>query len=129
MLEKQQAKERIRKLDSEIGLAVHYARMTAGFTQEDLANLLGCSFQQVQKYEKGDNRISSGKLSEIAKLLKTPINYFFDASVDEDLIKNTKDNDIMSIANDYSKIKNPKMRKQIRGLIRVAANIDTSDEE
>lgn len=54
------------------------ARLAAGLTQEDLADGLGVTFQQVQKYEKGTNRVGAGRLSDIARILAVPIPYFFE---------------------------------------------------
>lgn len=60
-------------------------RCLLGYSQKDLADCTGISIQQVQKYEKSVNRISSGRLYRFAKFLKVPINYFFDNI--EDLVE------------------------------------------
>ncbi len=52
-------------------------RLLLGMNQETLANALGLTFQQVQKYEGGANRVSASRLSEMARVLKVPISYFF----------------------------------------------------
>lgn len=57
--------------DQEVGRRIRLLRVERGFSQEDLGEQLGISFQQVQKYEKGANRLSVGRLADIAKLLKT----------------------------------------------------------
>ena len=49
-----------------------------GLSQEKLAEAVGITFQQIQKYENGANRVSAGRLYEFSKILNTPINYFFD---------------------------------------------------
>ena len=71
--------------DAEIGRRVRTLRMQRGLSQTVLADALGVTFQQVQKYEKGMNRISSGRLVRIAEILKVPIAFFF-----EGLEKNQK---------------------------------------
>ena len=53
-----------------------------GVSQEKLADALGLTFQQVQKYERGANRVSASKLYEIAAALKAPVSYFFDGLAD-----------------------------------------------
>jgi transcriptional regulator with XRE-family HTH domain len=53
-----------------------------GVSQEKLAEALGLTFQQVQKYERGANRVSASKLYEIAAHLKTPVSYFFEGLAD-----------------------------------------------
>jgi transcriptional regulator with XRE-family HTH domain len=52
-------------------------RLLLGMNQETLANALGLTFQQVQKYEGGANRVSASRLSEMAQILSVPISYFF----------------------------------------------------
>jgi transcriptional regulator with XRE-family HTH domain len=52
-------------------------RTELGISQTDLADAVGITFQQVQKYEKGRNRISAGRLWQIAKVFKVPVEYFF----------------------------------------------------
>lgn len=129
MLEKKlEVRERIRQIDAAIGRAIKYARVQAGAKQEELAEALGCTFQQVQKYEKGLNCVTAGKLAEIAKVVKKPISYFYDACVDEDLVSVAKGCTTVKFISDYTKIKNPKMQKQIRALARVAANTEADEE-
>ena len=66
------------RIDVEIGARLRQARVAAGFTQTELGIQLGVSFQQVQKYEKGRNRIGGGRLYKIARVLGVKITYFFD---------------------------------------------------
>ncbi len=54
--------------------------MLVGMSQEKLGEALGLTFQQVQKYEKGTNRISASKLQHIAKILAVPVEFFFDGA-------------------------------------------------
>jgi len=63
-------------LDQIVGGRVRAKRMQLGMSQELLGNALGLTFQQVQKYEKGANRISVGRLSQIADVLKTDTGFF-----------------------------------------------------
>ena len=65
-------------LDRLIGLKVRHHRLRTGISQDCLANHLGITFQQVQKYERGENRISAGRLFEIAVYLQTDLSGFFD---------------------------------------------------
>jgi transcriptional regulator with XRE-family HTH domain len=64
--------------DAEFGRRVRTLRMQRGWSQTALAGALGLTFQQVQKYEKGVNRISAGRLMRIAEILKVPIAFFFE---------------------------------------------------
>lgn len=74
-------------IDRYVGMQVRAARRELKLTQDALGKLLNITFQQVQKYERGVNRISSGKLYEIAGVLKRPLEYFYpeqDGEIDED---------------------------------------------
>jgi transcriptional regulator with XRE-family HTH domain len=64
-------------LDQEIGRRIRGRRLALGISQERLGDLLGLTFQQVQKYEKGTNRISASRLHEIARILKVPVDSFY----------------------------------------------------
>ena len=66
------------RIDVEIGERLKQARVAARLSQTELGANLGISFQQVQKYEKGMNRISSGRLYKAARVLGVKITYFFD---------------------------------------------------
>ena len=66
------------KVDRHIGLRLRSRRLALQMTQTDLADALGVTFQQVQKYEKGSNRISASTLKEMAETLKVPVAYFFE---------------------------------------------------
>ena len=65
-------------IDLHVGSRVRMRRKILRISQEKLAEGLELTFQQVQKYERGSNRISASKLFEIAKALSTPVSYFFD---------------------------------------------------
>ncbi|MET4806252.1 helix-turn-helix transcriptional regulator [Limibacillus sp. MBR-115] len=66
------------KYDVAIGKRLRQLRTDRGLTQTQLGELLDVSFQQIQKYEKGTNRIGSGRLWVISRLIKSPIGYFFE---------------------------------------------------
>ncbi len=65
-------------IDAEIGQRLRQARLVENLTQEGLAEKLGISFQQIQKYENGTNRVSASRLWAIAGVLRLPITYFYD---------------------------------------------------
>jgi transcriptional regulator with XRE-family HTH domain len=65
-------------IDVHVGLQVRLRRKELKISQEKLAEALGLTFQQVQKYERGSNRISASKLFEIARALQVPIGWFFE---------------------------------------------------
>jgi transcriptional regulator with XRE-family HTH domain len=67
--------------DIDIGRLIRAQRLLCGLSQTDLANAIGVTFQQLQKYEKGVNRVGSGRLSRIADKLKVPVSFFYDGIV------------------------------------------------
>jgi transcriptional regulator with XRE-family HTH domain len=64
-------------VDVEVGHRIRIQRLARGMSQTALANHLGVTFQQVQKYEKGVNRVGAGRLTRIAEVLGVPVNTFF----------------------------------------------------
>ena len=72
------AKKQGSQIDVHVGGRVRLRRMLVGMSQEKLGDLLGLTFQQVQKYEKGANRIGAGRLYQIARILDVPVQFFFD---------------------------------------------------
>lgn len=63
--------------DVEVGRRIRAQRLSKGLSQTDLGRKLGVSFQQVQKYEKGFNRVGAGRLQAIAEILEVPITFFY----------------------------------------------------
>ncbi len=68
--------------DAHIGRRLLQARVSKGLSQDDLGSMVGVSFQQIQKYEKGLNRIGSGRLWDLSVALSVPIAYFFEGLAD-----------------------------------------------
>ncbi|MDF2235547.1 helix-turn-helix transcriptional regulator [Albimonas sp. CAU 1670] len=72
-------------VDAHVGKRVRHRRWMMGMTQQQLGDMVGIKFQQIQKYETGMNRISASRLWDIAKALEVPINYFFEGLEAESL--------------------------------------------
>jgi transcriptional regulator with XRE-family HTH domain len=66
--------------DKHVGSRVRMRRMMLGMSQEKLGDALGLTFQQVQKYEKGTNRMGAGRLQQIAYILQMPVPFFFEGA-------------------------------------------------
>ncbi len=71
-------KKQANPIDAHVGHRVRLLRMLIGMSQERLGELLGLTFQQVQKYEKGVNRIGAGRLFEIGGILGVPVSFFYE---------------------------------------------------
>jgi transcriptional regulator with XRE-family HTH domain len=65
-------------LDKYVGTRVRTQRMIAGLSQQDLAAKLGLSFQQLQKYEKGSNRLRASRMHQICEILNVPLSFMYD---------------------------------------------------
>ncbi|NJO54856.1 MAG: helix-turn-helix transcriptional regulator [Bacteroidales bacterium] len=71
-------------VDKHVGARVRMRRMMIGMSQERLGDSLGITFQQVQKYEKGTNRVGASRLQQISKSLGVPVSFFFEGAPDLD---------------------------------------------
>src|SRR5436853_7717475 len=74
------AKKAPNPIDKHVGSRVRMQRMMLGMSQEKLGDALGLTFQQVQKYEKGTNRIGASRLQHICRILQVPVSFFFDGA-------------------------------------------------
>ncbi len=121
-------------VDRRIGQRVRTRRLELGMSQERLAELLGVTFQQVQKYERGSNRISASKLYEISKALKAPVAYFFEGYGQSEALEGFSESESeqfvhgflmttegIELAEAFPRIKNSKQRRRILELVRTLA--------
>ena len=74
------AKKAPNPIDKHVGARVRMRRMMLSMSQEKLGDALGLTFQQVQKYEKGTNRIGASRLQQIANILQVPVSFFFEGA-------------------------------------------------
>jgi transcriptional regulator with XRE-family HTH domain len=74
------AKKAPNPIDKHVGSRVRMRRMMLGMSQEKLGDALGLTFQQVQKYEKGTNRIGASRLQQISNILQVPVAFFFEGA-------------------------------------------------
>src|ERR1700683_5223322 len=77
---KRMAKRAPNPIDKHVGSRVRMRRMILAMSQEKLGDALGLTFQQVQKYEKGRNRIGASRLQHISHILQAPVSFFFDGA-------------------------------------------------
>jgi transcriptional regulator with XRE-family HTH domain len=90
-------------VDMHVGSRVRMRRMMLGISQEKLANALGLSFQQVQKYEKGANRIGASRLEHISRFLQVPVGFFFEGASDASAIATSEENArSLALINDFA---------------------------
>lgn len=108
--------------DIHVGRKVREARAAKGMSQEQLGKLLGVSFQQVQKYEKGTNRIGSSRLWDISRALETPITYFFEGiETESQENQKTLPRRTIELAKQIDSIPDDNVRNQVLNLIRACS--------
>ena len=127
-------------VDSHVGSRLRLRRTLLGMSQEKLGQALGLTFQQVQKYERGANRISASKLHDVSKILDVQISFFFDSMVgpakpvsglseaapepfEADQLQRRETIDLVRA---YYRIANPQVRRRILDLIKAVSTSDTA---
>ncbi len=125
------AKKNPNPIDKHVGARVRMRRMMLGMSQEKLGDGLSLTFQQVQKYEKGTNRIGASRLHQIANILQVPVSFFFEGAPNmpgqssglseapspsyvSDFLATS---DGLSLTKAFMKIKNNKVRRRIVDLV------------
>ena len=152
-VERPERESRPSPIDVHVGSRLRLRRTLLGMSQERLGDALGLTFQQVQKYERGMNRVGASRLFDISRVLDVPISYFFDdmpegmsespvsgprgrtygfaeqqepfsAGVDDQLTKR----ETLELVRTYYRIVDPAMRKRIFDLMKSLVPPDTSFE-
>ena len=113
---------RAQDIDHHVGARVRERRIMLGFTQQQLADLIGVTYQQAHKYERGINRISAGRLFEIGHVLSVPINYFFEG-LDGETSRSASPRERMclELARNFAQIPNERHQEALSQLARVLA--------
>jgi len=127
-------------VDLHVGARIRMRRKLLGVSQERLADQLGLTFQQVQKYERGANRVSASKLYEIAKALQTSVSYFFDGLADtaegvngapldgrEFMHELVMTPEGMELAALFPKLKKGRVRRRVLELVKALAEDEEED--
>lgn len=129
-------------VDTHVGSRVRLRRMLLGMSQERLGNAMGLTFQQVQKYEKGVNRIGASRLFHISRILDVPVQFFFEEAPQLDglavtgmaepesetfILEFLNSREGLELNRAFVKIGDPKVRKSVVDLVRaLRANSGTS---
>jgi transcriptional regulator with XRE-family HTH domain len=113
---------RTQDVDRHVGARVRERRIMLGFTQQQLADLIGVTYQQAHKYERGINRVSAGRLYEIAQVLSVPVNYFFDG-LDGQVARavSPRERMCLELARNFAQIPNERYQEALSQLARVLA--------
>lgn len=119
--------KRIDKVDRLVANRVRCRRIMLGMNQSELGRALGVSVQQLQKYEKGINRISAGRLFALSKILKVSIEYFYKDHPEINAVvleENLNKKEIRCLIREFYKIKEIKKRKKLIKFMRVMAVVN-----
>jgi transcriptional regulator with XRE-family HTH domain len=126
-------KKQANPIDVQVGNRVRIRRMLIGMSQERLGDLLGLTFQQVQKYEKGVNRIGAGRLFEVARILNVPVDFFYEGlNADQPgmgeadvaappVMEFVSSGEGLQLSLAFMKIKDTKVRKRVLDLVKSLA--------
>ncbi|RIY00788.1 helix-turn-helix domain-containing protein [Aureimonas flava] len=127
-------------VDVHVGARVRFRRTMMGTSQEKLGEALGVTFQQVQKYEKGTNRVGASRLQKIAEVLQVPVSFFFEGYQGEESQPTGMAEADATFVNDYpvssesiqlnrafGKIQDPKVRRRILELVRSLAEAEAEE--
>lgn len=114
--------------DRMIGSRIAALRSAQGFSQTALGNAIGVSFQQIQKYEKGRNRVGAGRLQAIAHILKVPVETFFttQSGAKEEgaaVSKFFDDPKVMELIMAFTIISDQTTRDNLLSIVKTAANV------
>jgi transcriptional regulator with XRE-family HTH domain len=126
--------------DKHVGSRVRMRRMMLGMSQEKLGDALGLTFQQVQKYEKGTNRIGASRLQQISHVLQVPVEFFFEGGPSAQLGSRGEGmsdapspayvadflatSDGLALTKAFMRIEDPKLRRRIVDLVEQIAMRD-----
>ena len=131
------------KIDHLVGQRLRWRRRELRLTQEQLGEKLGLTFQQVQKYEKGTNRISAGRLYELACVLDIPVLYFYEGAEDYLALPESSfhedgdpaaplpqmDQEAMELLSAFQQIEDEELRKTLLATIRAAAAVSRQNPD
>jgi len=131
-------------IDRHVGSRVRMRRVLVGLSQEKLGEALGLTFQQVQKYEKGTNRIGASRLQQMSRILGVPVEYFFDGApqfAQRELVTGLEDqgdtayvadflatNEGIQLNRAFLRIRDPKLRRKVVELVSAIAGEDIPTE-
>ena len=115
---------RTQEIDRHVGARVRERRIMMGLTQQQLADLLGVTYQQAHKYERGINRVSAGRLYEVSQVLSVPVSFFFDGLQDENSRSvSPRERMCLELARNFSHIPNERHQEALSLLAWVLASV------
>jgi transcriptional regulator with XRE-family HTH domain len=115
------------EIDDHVGQRIRERRIMLGLTQQQLAEMIGVTYQQAHKYERGINRVSAGRLFEIARVLSVPIGYFYEGIGEAGPRQvSHRERMMLEIARNFAEIHNERHQEAVSNLARALAQSDPS---
>jgi transcriptional regulator with XRE-family HTH domain len=113
------------EVDKYIGGRIYSLRLAQGFSRQQLSQIIGVTHQQLQKYEKGTNRISVGRLVLIAKALSKDISYFYEGleSADSEPVVTQHQRMCIEVSRNFMKIQNSEHQTAVNTLVKSLSKI------
>ena len=114
---------RASSIDRHVGTRIRERRIMLGLSQQQMADMIGVTYQQAHKYERGINRISAGRLYEITRVLNVPITYFFEGLdiTEDDETLNPRQRMCLELARNFASISNQRHQEALSQLARALA--------
>ncbi|WP_120497840.1 helix-turn-helix domain-containing protein [Kiloniella sp. EL199] len=117
------------RIENHVGQKIRERRTMLGLTQQQLADLIGVTYQQAHKYERGINRVSAGRLFEISQVLGVGVSFFYEGlDSDQDTVSE-RQRMCLDLARNFTNIKNEKHQDALSMLCRVLSEQSLSDPE
>ena len=117
-------------VDRLVGLRITALRKARGISQTELGKACGVTFQQVQKYEKGLNRVGAGRLRDIARQLEVPVSAFFDeeqvgasSGVQAEIFDMLRGHGAIDLLRSYAAIEDEQLRREVQAIVRSIARL------
>ncbi len=114
---------RANDIDRHVGIRIRERRVMLGLSQQQMADMIGVTYQQAHKYERGINRISAGRLYEISRVLNVPITFFYEGldGHEDDGAVGQRQRMCLELARNFSAIGNEKHQEALSQLARALA--------
>jgi transcriptional regulator with XRE-family HTH domain len=114
---------RAQNVDRHVGTRIRERRIMLGYTQQQLAEMIGVTYQQAHKYERGINRVSAGRLYEISQVLGVPVSFFFEGlDGDGEAAITVRQRMCLELARNFAMIENERHQEALTHLARALAS-------
>ena len=121
-------RSRPQEIDRYVGARIRERRIMLGLTQHQMADLIGVTYQQAHKYEKGINRVAAGRLYSIARVLGTEVSYFYEGlKTGRSLTLSPSQRMLLDLARNFLNIPNAEHREAVARLARALAESENGN--